>query len=77
MQRRSDLSTAEMAVYTGRSPKTLSRWARRGHEAAKWSEFEGEWRWLPSVFDRVIATSKVRPERIKPGPKPRLRSMGG
>lgn len=77
MQRRSDLSTAEMAEYTGRSIQTLSRWARGGHEAAKWSEFEAEWRWLPAVFDRVIANSRSRPQRVRPGPKTRLKTVRG
>ncbi len=80
----SDISTSEMAALTRRSVKTLSRWARDGHPAARWDKYRGEWRWLLQEYDRFIGRAS-KPEPIpepqeqqdgqkKRGPKARLNS---
>ena len=56
------LTTSELAVRTGKSPRTLVRYANRGCPGAYWSNYSHAWEWDIAEYEQGIRTHKTRPK---------------
>lgn len=75
-----DMSSKEFSAYVSRSINTVVRWARSGHEAARWCPYRKEYRWLPDVYRKTLEKSTVKPvQPVKKqrGRKPRFAALSG